>query len=107
MHIFFRIIHFAIFQNANWTTITDFVPTASATYGNLVEEEYIAPEVHSLYNAFCLGMRHQSKTPYWTRKLETRLLESLRKKILKQKRIGGDKLDFADVIDAGNLCFIY
>ena len=105
MHIFFRFIHFLTFQNAKWATSTNFVPNVSTIYGNLLEEEYIAPEVHSLYKAFCLGMRHQSKTPYWTRKLETYKLESLRKRILNEKRIGTDEIDFDDVIDAGNVFF--
>ena len=83
-HSFFRLTHHSIFQNAKWKPIATVEPTANVTYGNLLEQEYIAAEVHSLYKAFCLGMRHQSKTPYWTRKLETNQLESLRKKIIDQ-----------------------
>ena len=80
------------------------MPTSSKTSGNLLEQEYIAPEAHSLYKAFCLGMRHQSKTPYWTQKLETNQLGSLQKKILDKESIGG-LTDFDEVIYKGNETF--
>ena len=102
MYIFLRLIHLLIFQNEKWATQTTFVPSESTTYGNLKEEHYIAPEVYSPYKAFCLGMRHQSKTPYWTRKLETNELESLGKKILDQENIETNKVDFDEVIYEGN-----
>lgn len=102
MHTFLTIIHLLIFQNEKWAANATFVPKANTTYGNLQEEDYFAPEVRSLYKAFCLGMRHQSKTPYWTRKLETNQLESLRKKIIDQDIIGGQQTDFDKVIYEGN-----
>lgn len=46
-------------------------------------------------------MRHQSKTPYWTRKLETNQSESLQKKILDGDIIKA-QTDFAEVIYEGN-----
>ena len=46
-------------------------------------------------------MRHQSKTPYWTRKLETNQSESLQKKILDGGIIKA-QTDFAEVIYEGN-----
>ena len=105
MHTFLTIIHLLTFQNEKWAANATFVPKANTTFGNLQEEDYMAPEVSSLYKAFCLGMRHQSKTPYWTRKLETIELESLRKKILDREKIELTRVGFDEVIYEGNVYF--